>query len=144
MKVKVAEVMHSNKQRPYHITPTATVQEAARLMEQHEISSLLVITDEDVLTGVITERDLRNFVARDESSSAHRVGEIMTPGNKIVKVQKTDDLEVALKLMKELRIRHVPVEHNGSIVGILSQRDVTDWSLSMVHDLNRLVSGAPN
>jgi acetoin utilization protein AcuB len=63
-----------------------------------------------------------------------RVDEYTSPI--LVKISADKNLDEALEMMQENGVRHLPVEHNGKIVGIVSERDLMsfmgkDWT-SMV------------
>lgn len=107
-------------------TASATVGEAARLLSEHGISSI-VVTEGEALVGIFTERDVVRTVAagRDPATTALRDG--MT--KRVDTVEPRTDVLVAAALMAERRIRHLPVVESGRLVGIVSIRDLSTWAV---------------
>lgn len=101
----------------------ATVLDAAVLMNDFKIGALVVIDDAKVV-GIITERDvLRRVVAERRDPAEATVEEVMT--RDIVVCTPDADIDEASLLMKERRVRHLPViDSDGGMVGLISIGDV--------------------
>jgi len=108
------------------IGPDAPVEEAARRLVERDIGSLVVRNPEDPdgpLLGILTERDvLRHYAATSDAGRRTPVREIMTV--ELVTSLPSDPIGVAMGLMSQRRIRHLPVVVEGRLVGIVSIRDV--------------------
>ena len=98
-----------------------TLHEAARKMWEQQTGSLLVM-DGDELLGIITERDILRAVATGRPLDETRVSDAMTKDVETVPPAMT--LRDAAALMAEKWIRHLPVVERGTVVGIISQRDL--------------------
>jgi CBS domain-containing protein len=112
------------------IEPEDTIGHAAEKMVQHEVSAI-VVSDSPYsrLLGIVTERDLTRAVAGRVHTSEARVREWMTPDPKTV-TESTDPVE-AVQIMIDGRFRHLPViEESGRAVGIVSIRDLAEWSVT--------------
>lgn len=99
---------------------TATVAEAARCMNEREVSSVLVV-EAGKLLGIFTVRDVARRVVGQELGLDTPLAEVMTCDPETV-----DALEIplrALRAMHEGGYRHLPVIENDELVGILSRRD---------------------
>ena len=106
----------------YSILSTITVYEALRIMGEKNVGALLIIED-NVLTGVISERDYaRKIALKNKSSKETFVHEIMDKD--VVTVKPTDNLDYCMDLMTTKRIRHLPVLSDDKVVGIISMGDV--------------------
>ncbi len=104
------------------ITPSSTVLEAARCMDKHGIGALVVVDGQSVV-GIFTERDLmRRVVVKELDTHALTVGEVMT--SSVYCCQSNTRSDALRTLMREKRIRHVPVVDEGQLVGILSIGDL--------------------
>ena len=90
----------------------------------------MVVLAENAPRGIITERDFVTLVANGGNPAAVTVGDRMT--TELVTVQPKTDLADAAQLMAERRIRHLPVLDKGSLVGIVSIRDLTHWAIGEV------------
>jgi IMP dehydrogenase len=97
------------------IGPEATVLDAALLMNEHKIGSLVVMADGQVV-GIITERDLlqRVLAARRDPMESF-VHEVMT--DEVVCCRLHTPLEEVRGVMKNRRIRHVPVVDEARRLG---------------------------
>lgn len=103
-----------------------SIPDAARLMRQHHVGSLVVVTGNDEFkpVGILTDRDMViEVLADDVSTSSVTVGDIMTPLP--VVANENDDIVSALKIMEQHGVRRLPVTNNeGELVGILTSDDV--------------------
>jgi CBS domain-containing protein len=89
--------------------------------------SAIVVSDGGRLIGIVTERDLTRAVAGRVHSSEARVREWMTADPKVV-TESTDPVE-AVQIMLDGGFRHLPVVENERAVGIVSIRDLAEWSI---------------
>jgi CBS domain-containing protein len=111
------------------IRPEATVYEAAVLMNEEKIGALVVL-DQDQLVGMFTERDiLRRVVAQQRDAANTLVQEVMT--TEVMACQPHTTLEEARGVMKNRRIRHLPViGDDGSLWGMISIGDLNAYQTS--------------
>ena len=118
--MKITKLM---TQLPLTIDKKATVQEAADVMGQEHIGSLLV-TREGQTVGIVTERDvISKVVAKHDDLDAIRVKDIMS--KPLITVDKDTTGEDAIRTMVENDVRRLPVTDEGEIVGIFTTSDVT-------------------
>ena len=119
--MKVADLM---AQHVEFIEPDATVQEAAALMGELDISALPIGTPEN-LQGVITDRDiLFRAVAEGRDPRRTRVSQIATA--RVFTCRPDDPVSVALDLMAAQNLRRVPVvDDGGRVVGWLTLSDLS-------------------
>jgi len=104
------------------VEPTATVSEAAALMGSHRAGSVVVLED-GKLQGIFTERDVVRALAAYFDAAKHPVKEWMALDPKTVSPD-TDEQE-ALNIMLDNSFRHLPVVDGGSVVGMISIRDIS-------------------
>ena len=105
------------------ISPHKSVEEAARVMTEHGISSLIVTSD-GLLHGIVTEKDiLTRVVAKGLKPADARVIDVMSPS--LITITPETSLEEANRLMVEKRIKKLPVIEPNSrqLLGILSLTD---------------------
>lgn len=86
--------------------------------------AVLPVVENDFLIGIVTATDLLDAELRSWASAPTEVtaADVMTEAP--VTVAPTDTLVDATKLMSERHVRHLPVVENGTIVGMLSERDL--------------------
>jgi CBS domain-containing protein len=118
--MKVNDIMTKN---PLTCTPDTTAAEAAHLMWEADCGILPVINNGGI-DGVVTDRDLYVALAtRNEPASYLRVGAVTT--KTITTCAPEDDVHRALALMKQERVRRIPVVgFDGAVVGIVSINDL--------------------
>jgi CBS domain-containing protein len=106
----------------HRVGPDRSVQDVAVEMHRLKIGAVIVMNDGEPV-GIFTERDLLNrVVAMGTDPKAIPVSAVMT--GKLMGVSPEATVEVAAILMHKRGFRHLPVMHNGKLVGILSVRDV--------------------
>lgn len=110
----------------YRDTPLV---EAARLMREHHVGSLVVVVDrlsERVPVGILTDRDIVvAVVAKEVDPRRLTVGDVVT--GELISVREKDGIPDALRLMREKGVRRVPVlTHSGALAGILTIDDLLD------------------
>jgi CBS domain-containing protein len=110
-------------------TPDQTFAHVAKLLKDNAISSVVVM-DGDRLAGIVTERDLVNLVAEGLDPHAAKVADRMSTN--LDTVEPRTDIAEAAEHMARLRIRHLPVLDKGTLVGIISIRDLTNWAVGEI------------
>jgi len=104
------------------IAPDASVKRAANWMQAKNIGSL-VVTSGNAVLGLISEREIVHAIARyGETATSMPVSEIMRRG--VVTVSPTATISHVMSLMTRHRVRHMPVLHDGKLIGIISIGDV--------------------
>jgi CBS domain-containing protein len=104
------------------IGPDATVYEALTVMGARNIGALLV-QQEDVLSGILSERDYaRKVVLQGKRSRETKVRDIMS--TRVVGISGERTVEEAMAVMTEKRVRHLPVLADNRVTGIISIGDV--------------------
>ncbi|MCF3097077.1 CBS domain-containing protein [Aeromonas australiensis] len=116
--LKVGDLVRAHK---IVITPAQTVQEAASLMSERRVSSLLVEM-EGALQGIITDRDLRSRVVARGLPATTRVGDVMTREPKTI--ERDAYLFEALQQMGQWRVHHLPVLSQGRVDGMITVTDL--------------------
>src|SRR5258706_10417064 len=104
------------------VAPSATVAEAATVMGARQVGAALVVEDE-VLTGIFTERDILRALASDFDAAHHHVGDWMT--KEPVTVGPDSSAAESLDRMLAEGFRHLPVTEDGALVGVVSLRDLS-------------------
>jgi CBS domain-containing protein len=143
MKKTVEEMLRQKGQDVWTISPTATVMEALKLMAEKGCGAL-VVTHDDEVVGIISERDYaRKVVLRNRASINTKVKEIMT--EKVYYVGPKTTSEECLALMTQQGIRHLPVLKNGDLIGLVSIGDVVKAVIgeqeTEIRELSDYISG---
>ncbi|MDH4097331.1 MAG: CBS domain-containing protein [Nitrospira sp.] len=101
---------------------TMSAVDAAKFMANRKIGSLLVEHDRHIV-GIVTESDIvRKVVGTDQKPSVFPIGAIMsTP---VIGIDEEGPITEAADLMHRHGVRHLLVRNAGTVVGVLSVRDL--------------------
>lgn len=113
------------------VAPGACVRDACRVMKERRIGAVLV-SEGETLHGIFTERDVVNLVVAGEKDAVlTRVAEVMT--RKVIAVQSDRAVEDIEAIMRQERVRHVPVVDGKTLVGMLSIGDINAYNAAEDH-----------
>jgi signal-transduction protein with cAMP-binding, CBS, and nucleotidyltransferase domain len=119
---KVGHILQNKGARVVSVPQEAPVLEVIRLMAEHHIGSVLVMRGSDLI-GIATERDYaRKVILQGRSSADTPVSAIMS--SPVTCVSPDDSVNDCMAMMTERRIRHLPVQEGGQIIGLISIGDL--------------------
>ncbi len=116
--IRVQDVMSTEAAA---VSPGASIQEAAKLMHNRKISSILV-AENDCLLGIITERDIVERVAAAGADLSAQARTIMTENP--VTISRFAYYYEALSLILFKGVKHLPVKEDSKVVGIVTLSDL--------------------
>ena len=133
--MKIRELLEKKGYEVVTVPPSLPFQDAMRLLVEHNIGSVVVAEDQ-VVQGIVTERDVLRLAAKDPMAMASlKVEDIMT--RDVVVGLPEDTVDYVMEIMTRNRIRHLPVVDDGWMHGILSIGDVVDALRGKVEVENR-------
>ncbi len=120
MNVKVSDIMNT---KPVSIKPYLSVKEAAKIMREKDVGSL-IIEHNNFLLGILTEQGIvHKIVSRGKDPEETKVEDIMK--SQIVTVKPNDNIDYAMSLMLTRNIRQLPVvDENNKLIGIVTRNDI--------------------
>ena len=105
---------------PITISKDNTVGDALNLMKENKIGGIPVVDADRKLIGIVTNRDLRF-----QPDMSRRIGEVMTPGDRLITTHRTE-LEHASAVLLNNKIEKLPVvDDEGRLVGLITYKDIT-------------------
>ncbi|MBZ8138774.1 histidine kinase [Rubrivivax gelatinosus] len=120
----VSELLKQRQDTIWHVHPDDPVYAALELLAEHEVGALVVM-DGGRLVGIVSERDYTRKVAlQGRNSRETPVAEIMT--REVVSIGPAASMLTCMALMSARRIRHLPVVDGGTVLGMISIRDILD------------------
>lgn len=130
-------------QTTYTIPPDATVLAALSLMANKGIGAL-VVTQNDKVVGIVSERDYARKVAlMERSSNDTKISEIMTAN--VLTVNPKHTVSQCMQLMTDKHLRHLPVLENEKLIGLISIGDLVksamDEQQKLIAQLEQYISG---
>ena len=139
----VQDLLDENNRDLIKIDPNQTVFEALSMLSKYDIGALVVMNDE-ILSGIFSERDYaRKVILSGKSSKETFVKEIMTEKVKCIGPQ--NNIEDCMKIMTESRFRHLPVLEKDKVLGIISIGDIVRETITyqkfIINQLEQYISG---
>jgi CBS domain-containing protein len=125
---------------PVTVEAGATVEDAAKLMDEKDIGNVLVVENDEV-QGILTDRDIVvRVVAKGDGADAN-VREAATTD--VETIEADASIEDAIKKMEQANVRRLPVVEDGKPVGVISLGDLAqakDEDSALAH----ISSASPN
>ena len=117
---KVSQIMQTDL---ISVSPKISIYEAAKLMDENNVGTVLVVNEEKKLLGIVTDRQIViRAIAHKRDLGTSTVDEIMTRWPMSIFPETT--CKEALDIMGDYGYRRLPVEKNGKLVGIISMSDL--------------------
>ena len=137
--ILVQQILKQKESRLITIKSDAMVYDALEIMNNFNISAILITNGND-LEGIFTERDYaRKVVLKGKASKEVKIADVMTPSP--ISISPNDSLETCMKIMTEKHIRHLPVKENGILSGMISIGDVVK---SIIEDQKQTIQNLEN
>ena len=116
-------ILREKGREVYSVAESATLKEAAELLDVRRVGAMVILNEAGHLIGVISERDIVRQMARAGAAALKlTVAEAMT--RTVVTARPSDTLEQALNRMTDRRIRHLPVVDGNQLMGVVSIGDL--------------------
>ena len=126
--MKIVEIDKLKRVKLQTIDPEKSVHDASRKLVQFNIGALPVCDAEGSLIGIVTERDILRATANEgKDALGLKVAAIMT--RQVITCTDEEEVESAMEVMTERRIRHLPVLREGRLVNIISIGDLVKATL---------------
>lgn len=111
--------------RPLRTVPAGSpLTDVAELMADESLRAVVVVDEDGLPVGIVTERDLVvRGLARGRRATAP-VEVVMTPG--VVTAEASAPARAVHRLLREHRIRQVPLMEGGRMVGMVERDDLVD------------------
>lgn len=129
--MRVRDLLKGKGNNVVTIRPDATCRELLAVLADHDIGAVVVSTDTATVDGIVSERDVvrrlndRGDAVLEGAVSEIAVWEVSTCG-------PDDAVDALRETMTRLRVRHLPVVHDGRLVGIVSIGDVVKSTISQL------------
>ena len=111
------------------VPPGTLVSQAAKILAEHKIGTVVVSSDGSVAEGILSERDVVRALARQGGAILQKpVDAFMT--RKLVTCMRDESADDALAKMTSGRFRHMPVVEEDRLVGLITLGDVVKARLA--------------
>jgi CBS domain-containing protein len=116
------QVRTGMSERVLTVNPGVSLRDAATAMAQRRVGAAVVIDPEQPGPGIVTERDILDSIGAGQDPDRERVSEHLS--SDLTFASPDWSLERAAEAMVRGGFRHLVVVDGGSMVGILSMRDI--------------------
>lgn len=131
---------HFVKRPPLAVAPATPLGEALQAMQRRRVGSVLVTDEAGAALGILTRHDVLERVLLAARPLAAPVADVMSrPVHTLDRERRAHD---AALLMSRERVRHVPITHEGRVVGIVSERDLFALQRLSLTGLGSAIDGA--
>jgi CBS domain-containing protein len=139
----VRDILDRKGRQIFSIHPADSVYRALEIMSEHRVGALMV-TEDDRLVGVVSERDYaRKIALNGRSSRETKVADIMT--KQVYCITPRARIEDCMALMTEKSVRHLPVVDGERIDGVISIGDVVKATIVhqefIIEQLEHFIAG---
>jgi signal-transduction protein with cAMP-binding, CBS, and nucleotidyltransferase domain len=128
--MKVADILSAKgSNKVMTVRPNETIVMLANRLRMEHVGAMIVSQDGKIIDGIISERDVTNGVAVHGADLLNlHVSDLMTRG--VITCSPSDTIADIAKVMTRDRVRHLPVEENGELIGIVSVGDVVKFRIA--------------
>ncbi len=125
----IDQILNDKGREIISVKADSSLAEVARTLDLKRIGAVVALEDGGAIIGVLSERDIVRQVARNgEAALKMTVGDAMT--RDVITIESTTNVDVAMQLMTDRRIRHLPVLRNERLVGVVSIGDLVKWKIA--------------
>ncbi len=144
--MKIKDILQ-NKPQPITIDVNSTVKDAADILRDKKIGSVVVVDDDHNAVGIITERDMFRILHDDNRIDLTTPLEDAMTKDLIIGLP-SDDIDYIAQIITQKRIRHIPIlDEDKKLCGIVSIGDILKARLEQarvqVRYLQDYIKGMP-
>ena len=134
----VRDILNKKGNKVFTTSPNTKIGEIANTLAKENIGAV-VIVENDIVVGILSERDIVRGFTQKESVRNTKAKELMT--KKVVTCNRNNSTEELLTLMVKKHFRHMPVVEKNKLVGVISIGDlVKDRTKRLKKEIDQLKS----
>jgi len=126
----IAQIIRDKGAVVHTLAASATLEEAARELYEKRVGALVVMSAENAIIGVFSERDLVREIARCGAKALQDdVASAMS--REVFTARMEETIDDCLSRMTDRRVRHLPVVEDVRLVGIISIGDLVKHRIAL-------------
>jgi len=128
-------VSRMSKRKCYTLTETDTVKAASQNLHEKKVGSMPVLDKNNNVVGIISERDLSQFIYAERFNSNLPISQIMT--KELVTCDLNTSVTELMETMTEKKIRHILIMEENKLKGVVSIGDVVNHLIDKIKEENK-------
>ena len=128
-------VSRMSKRKCYTLSEADTVKVASQNLHEKKVGSMPVLNKNNNVIGIISERDLSQFIYTERFNSNLPVSQIMT--KELVTCDLNTSVTELMNEMTEKKIRHILIMEDKKLLGIVSIGDVVNHLIDKIKEENK-------
>lgn len=128
-------VSRMSKRKCYTLTETDTVKTASQNLHEKKVGSMPILNKDNNVVGIISERDLSQFIYAERFNSNLPISQIMT--KELVTCDLNTSVTELMDEMTEKKIRHILIMEDKKLLGIVSIGDVVNHLIDKIKEENK-------
>ena len=128
-------VSRMSKRKCYTLTETDTVKTASQNLHEKKVGSMPVLNKDNNVVGIISERDLSQFIYAERFNPNLPISQIMT--KELVTCDLNTSVTELMDEMTEKKIRHILIMEDKKLLGIVSIGDVVNHLIDKIKEENK-------
>jgi len=126
--MRVSDILETKGREVMTVDPSDTIRNLAQLLKTKNVGAMIVSENGSSVDGIVSERDIAyGFATHGIELADQLVEDIMSKA--VVTCSSDDAIAYVANIMTKKRIRHIPVEESGMLVGVISVGDVVKHRL---------------
>lgn len=121
--MQISAILQDKGGEVVSVTSSMSVLEVAQLLRQRRIGAVLVKNPQGPIEGVLSERDIIGGLATQGAAVLDEPAHALMTA-KVITCTPHDEVQEALEVMTNNRVRHLPVMDAGKLVGMVSIGDL--------------------
>jgi len=131
VRMSVKAILNEKGYNVVTVTPQVTVQQVATFLHDNHIGAVVVLDTDDTIVGIMTERDVVAAIAKHGAACLDKpVSSVMWQN--VYCCREEMSVQTLMEMMSKLRARHLPVEREGRLAGIVSIGDVVKYHIRAI------------
>lgn len=126
-KMTLGDILAAKPYELFAITQDYKVGEAIKIMNERNVSAVLIVDKTNRLVGILTERDIVRHFNADLSFTNEAIGNLMT--RNVITFEPATEVSAAISVMASKKVRHLPVVDGDRIMGMITYRDLVSYVL---------------
>ena len=128
-------VSRMSERECYTLSETDTVKTASQNLHEKKAGSMPVLNKDNNVVGIISERDLSQFIYAERFNSNLPISQIMT--KELVTCDLNTSVTELMDEMTEKKIRHILIMEDKKLLGIVSIGDVVNHLIDKIKEENK-------